>query len=404
MNFNLPAINYGTLRAQLDTAKSGNYGDRLSFMKVEPQMQVFFYILPPWSAATGRLAKEVFECYNLPPMQGKKRSIHTSWQTHESVEPGISAQDPILKVVREIKELLGDKTPNILPSRKFQINIILRSHGKLDSSGQMIPSTYVQVSPPKVCVIALTPPAFTTLSNMVIAAGESPEGRPDNPLAAVCYCLSREEKAGQGGGRSKTIYTIGVEGRMVAGKGIVPDRHNLVELFGEKFVETAYSTITDLDAAYPLPSESQRLEAQHWSSHIKGALTAKMGGTAPRTVSGAVHVQSSVPQTAAPVAPVEQSPPAAAPAPSLPNEPFFDTLPKNEAPTPAPAPPADAQAVSGKDIMSKDLGLDSPPKKAGGLPVCFEHVDDVSKSPNSRWCNTCTFKMPCKAKAGMKKA
>ena len=84
-----------------------------------------------------------------------------------------------------------------MPSRKFQLNIILRSMGRLDASGQLIPNTYEQLSPPKVCVLALTPPAFTTLSNMLITASESAEGRAENPLAAVCYFLSREEKRAQ---------------------------------------------------------------------------------------------------------------------------------------------------------------------------------------------------------------
>lgn len=395
MKYNLPEINFGTLRAQIQTAKTGNYGDRLSFLKVEPQQQVFFYILPPWSSSTGSLAKEVFECYSLPSMPGKKRTVHTSWQTYENIEPGITSQDPIVRVLKEIQDLLGDKGGNIMPGRKFQINIVLRSHGKLDSSGQVIPSTYTQVTPPRACVLSLTPPAFSTLSNMIISAGESPEGRPDNPLAAVCYCLSREEKPLLGGGR-KTTYTVGVEGRTVAGR-TVPDRYNLVELFGEKFVETIYSTITNLDSAYPLPTEGQRLEAQHWASHIRSVLTAKLTGTTQRTVSGAVNVQSSVQPSTPPQAPVEQ---ASTPvAPSLSNESCVETLPKTD----APIPDGVSSGISGKDILSRDLEMDSPPKKTGDIPVCFAHRDDVGRSPNARWCNTCSFKMPCAAKTGMSK-
>jgi len=396
MKFNLPAINFGTLRAQMQTAKTGNYGDRLSFLKVEPQQQVFFYILPPWNSSTGSLAKEVYECYKLPPMPGKKRTVHTSWQTYENIEPGISSQDPIVRVLKEMKDLLGDKAGNIMPGRKFQINVVLRSHGKLDSSGQVIPSTYTQVNPPRACVLSLTPPAFSTLSNMIITAGESPEGRPDNPLAAVCYCLSREEKPLPGGGK-KTTYTVGVEGRTVAGR-TVPDRYNLVELFGEKFVETIYSTITNLDSAYPLPTEGQRLEAQHWASYIQASvLTEPLTGTAQRTVSGAVNVQSSFQPSTPPQAPVEQT--LTPVAPSLPNDSFSETLPKTDALVPE----GGDLGISGKDILSRDLGMDSPPKKNGDIPVCFAHKDDVGHSPNARWCSTCSFKMPCAVKTGMSK-
>jgi hypothetical protein len=401
MKYQLPTVNYSALKNQREAAKGG-FGDRLSFIKVEPQQQIFFYILPPWNDR-GFIAKEVWECYNLPLLPGKKRSVHTSWQTHEAVEPGISAQDPIVKVLKEMKELVGDKENRLLPGRKFQLNIILRGRGKIDSAGQIIPSTYEQMTPPKVCVLALTPPAFTTLSNMLISAGESSEGRADNPLASICYCLTREEKVPPGGGKAKTSYIIGVEGAMIAGRGVVPTRHNLEQELGEKFVEATFTAITDLDAAYPLPTENQRVEAQHWASHIKQEMTARLSGKVARTTTGAIQVQS---QSGPPVAPeLPEEEPTAPSSVELPKEPFFDTLPT------APAVPTASTSVivpglgevTSKDVVTRDLGLMDAPRKDGDIPMCFGHFDKVSGSPNSRWCSTCTFKLPCKAKSGMAK-
>lgn len=383
MAFKLPSVNTGALRAQLDTAKTGYSPDSKPRVKVENNQIIYFFILPPWNAARGMYAKETVECFNLPPPPGKKFSHYVAWQTYEYLEPGISAKDPVTRVLREVKDLMGQEFPYRLnPNRKFTLNIILRSYGKLGEKGEIIPESYVQPDAPKVATLGVTPPAFTKIAQILSAAMEAPEGRADNPLSAVCFCLSKIEKPAAGGGKAKTEYVVGVEGRTVAGRGLVPDRFNLTELYKTDVVEGIYSSVEDLDAAFPVPTESQRVEAEHWASIIRAELTKNLGGSANHSVR-------------------YNQPPQVAQRPPVPPTEF--ATPRQEAPPVAApaveAPPASAApAHSSKDVMTRDLGLDSAPRKEGGIPICFAHIDDVAKSPNSRWCATCAYRNPCKAK------
>jgi hypothetical protein len=99
------------------------------------------------------------------------------------------------------------------------------------------------------------------------------------------------------------------------------------------------------------------------------------------------------------MAPEVSVPEAAPSAPELPkDDPFYKTVADT-----APAAPTTVAGISSKDVVTKDLGLDAAPLKEGGIPMCIDHFDKVSASPNARWCATCTFRLPCKAKSGMAK-
>jgi hypothetical protein len=387
MGFNLPPVNTGGLRAQLDTARAGYTSEeRSQRIKVEKDQIIYFFILPPWNAQRGLYAKETIECFNLPPPPGKKFGIHTAWQTFESFEPGISAKDPIAKAIREARDMMGDKFPmKYLPSRKFNINVVLRSYGKLGPKQEILPGTYVQNETPKVGILSVTPPAFTKIANLLAAAMESPEGRADNPLAAICFCLSRIEKPGANQ-TSKTEYVVGVEGRNAAGRGLVPDRFNLTEMYKTETIEAIYAKITDLDMEHPVPSEGQRVAIEHWATVVRAEFS--------KLVSGGAPAQRSAPQ--------RQPAPAAPPPPPPPQE--TSPQPPVEPASPPPSPPPPPFGLPGrKEIMTTDLGLDSPPRKEGNIPVCFAHIDEVSQSPNARWCASCAYRNACKAKSSVAK-
>jgi hypothetical protein len=364
LGFDITPLNIGALNSQISSAGAGGGGEGGNRIKMDLHTVISFFLLPPWCAAKGQLAKEIWECYDLPARQGQKWSRHVAWCTYESLEPGITSRDPVVNVLREMASVGGAKSvEKMMPSKSFHINVMVRGVSALNKDGSVTPDSYVENNPPTVGILRLTPRTFAVLARVVVSMSSH---LPYHYLSAVPFSLSKSITV-QKGGREMTSYTLLPEGRQTA-KGMVPDMVNLVEEYGESFVKDAYTRkVADLDMMYPLPTESKRVEADMWASEIRRVLSSKLR-TAPEGVGtkvSAPEVPASGGGSSAPVA--EQAPKAAIPLPS----------------------PA--------DVKSRDLGLADAPR-SGGLPVCLGRHSVVSTTPNKAWCVTCTFARACKIK------
>lgn len=372
LGIDVTPFNIGSLNASVASAAAGSRvgGGRGNFIKLGNNTVTSFFVLPAWSRK-GLLGKEVWECYDLPPKAGQKWSRHVAWTTHESLEPGIGAKDPVLRVLQELKAILGDKVQRMLPSKSYYVNVIIRGTSQLDKSGNVISGSWVENNPPIVGVIRLTPKAYGDLAKSVIALSTPPSTPPSHYGAAVPYQLVKGTTIRKDGSE-QAAYLLTPEGRQTA-QGIIPDRVNLVETYGEAFVKAAYTTDkSDLDALFPMPTEAQRVETEFWASEIRTKVTAKL-----RSDVGAA------PQTRAPVT-----------APQAP------ATPPSQAPVEAPAAqPVQPPLPTPTDVKTKDLGLAAPPRRVDtGLPFCVSKFSIVSVSPNGRWCEQCSYRNPCKAK------
>jgi hypothetical protein len=94
LGFDITPLNIGALNSQISSAGAGGGGEGGNRIKMDLHTVISFFLLPPWCAAKGQLAKEIWECYDLPARQGQKWSRHVAWCTYESLEPGITARDP----------------------------------------------------------------------------------------------------------------------------------------------------------------------------------------------------------------------------------------------------------------------------------------------------------------------
>jgi hypothetical protein len=344
-------------------------GNRTGYVSLSPNSRLYFYICPPWSEE-GLLAKQVWECYNLPcgSDQNKKWRRHTAWLTHEKVSPGLGVQDPIMKVLSAVRESYPGTEAAKVADRsyphqpKFYLNVIPVATVNLDSSKNELPDTYKAMDEIEVKKLNLSGAAFDELMRMV-ASVSSAESSPTHPMTAVQFGLG---KTGTG---KETRYNVITVGSNVPGKGIVPDVDNLVDKFGEPKVEDMLENLPDLDADFPVPTESQKVDTQMQAQALKDYFMKKLGvAQQPEQAPAPPQVQQ---QEAPPVAPAAvETPPVAAPA-----------------------------QITSADIMGRNLGLDAAPKNGGTAPICLKHIDKVSKSPNAAWCATCPFQTPCKVGA-----
>jgi hypothetical protein len=359
LGFEVAPLNLGALNAQISSVGTGG-GSGGKFIKVAPHSVISFFLLPPWSAK-GMIAKEIWECYGLPARQGQKWSQHIAWSTYESLEPGISARDPVVNVLREISAVGGTKlVEKLMPSKSFYINVMVRGVSSLNKDGSVVPNSYVENNPPTVGLLRLTPPTYASLARVLVSMAAHP---PYHYLSAVPFSLAKGIKVQQGG-RELTSYTLLPEGRTTA-KGMVPDMVNLVEEYGESFVRDAYTQrLADLDMMYPLPTESKRVEADMWASEIRRVLSSKLRPAEPSQASQSLRSSGENAATEAPV--------------------IASTVESVALPSPA-------------DIKSRDLGLAEAPRKSG-VPMCLGKHSFVSVTPNKAWCASCTFSRACKVK------
>jgi len=334
-------------------------GSRAGFVSLEPNSRLYFYLCPPWSEA-GLLGKQVWECYNLPcgSDENKKWRRHTAWVTHEKEVPGIGAQDPIMQVLTKVRQAYpGTEAAKVADrsyprSAKFYLNVIPVATVRLDSSKNEVEGTYSAITDVEVKKLNLSSAAFDELMRMV-AQVSSPEMSPTHPLTAVLFGL------GKTGSGKETRYNVITVGTTVPGKGIVPNVDNLVEKWGEPRVEDLLDNLPDLDADFPPPTESKKVDTQMQAQALKDYFLKKVGG-----------VQQDAPESAPPV---QDAPPIAV---------SMDEPEKVE--------------FTSRDIMTRKLDLESAPKNGGTAPICLRYFDKVTTSPNAGWCATCPFAVACK--------
>jgi hypothetical protein len=362
----LRPVNTGKIEGQVTGAQRGG-GTKGKFHKFESNHKYFFYLLPPWEGSDV-YGKEVWECFGLPAIPGRKYFRHTLWQTFEASEPGIAAQDPVLAVLQHFKPHMEEKIKRILPlSGRFYMNAILVGSTKITPDGQPVQDTYEKERVPLIKTFGVSGPTFSKIMNIVVAADRSELGRLDNPYAAGMIGIAKMES-------QKISYNADVVGSNTP-QGVVPTRYNLVDELGETEVERLYTTIPNLDKMFPPPTEGEKIEAANAARALKEVLGAQLQQKAPsgaqQESNGAVSngVQSAAPATA--------------------------QLPGTEVASEPAAP-----AVTSKDIMSRDLGLKAAPTNADGKPLCFGHVAHVSQSPNAYWCGTCPWANSCKLMKG----
>jgi hypothetical protein len=363
----LRPVNTGAITSQISGASRGG-GTKGKFHKFEDNTKYFWHLLPPWEGSNV-YGKEVWECFGLPAIPGRRWFRHTLWQTFEANEPGIAAQDPVLAVLQHFKPQMEEQIKRMLPlSGKFYLNAILVGSTKITPDGTPIADTYEKERVPLIKTFGVSGPTFTKIMNIMVAADSTEPGRLDNPYAAGMIGILKKNDGKQ------IRYDADVVGSMTP-QGNVPTRYNLVEDLGEAEVERLYTSIPNLDKMFPPPSEAEKVECANAARALKEVLSAKAAQ------SGAQAVPQGT-QTAPNGALTNQAPPTAAALPG-----------------PAEAAPAASQYTS-KDIVTRDLGLKAAPTNADGKPLCFGHIAHVEKSPNAYWCPTCPWANSCKLMKG----
>jgi len=362
----LRPVNTAAISGQLQSSASGG-GGKSNFHKFEDNMKYFFYLLPPWEGADV-YGKEVWECFGLPAIPGRKWFRHTLWQTFEASEPGIGKQDPVLAVLQHFKPQMEEEIKRMLPlSGKFYMNAILMGSTKITPEGIPIPDTYKKERVPLIKTFGVSGPTFAKIMNIVVTADKSPEGRLDNPYAAGIIGVLKKNNG-------KNIrYDADVIGATTP-SGVVPTRYNLVDELGEGEVERLYTSIPNLDKKFPPPTESEKIECANAARALKEIFSMKLAESGKQAVPQGVQTAPNGALTTA-----QQAPPATAALPEA-----------------APAAPA----YTSKDVMSRDLSLPAAPTTADGKPICFGHIVHVATSPNAYWCPSCPWANSCKLMRG----
>jgi len=356
--------NAAKLQSQVSQAKR----EGSKFFKFLDNTKFFFHLLPPWGGSE-TLGKEVWECFGLPPIPGKKWVRHVAYKSFESTIPGITREDPVINTLLEFQDQLREQVTKMLPNPKYYVNAILVGKIGITSAKAVLEDTWEKLSPSLV-TFPLSPPTYTELITHVIRAENSSAGSLVNPYASGMVGVGRTNADG------RIRYFTEVFGAATP-TGIVPNRYNLAEEHGEPLVASWYSSIPNLDRMFPPPSESERVNDKLTAKCIRDALLQEASKSTTqsfeRTRDGAIR-------TNVPVGPAAYGQPTVG--------------------TPPPSAPPPPPAVTGKDIMTRDLGLVAPPTASDGKPLCFPRYTHVQTSPNSKWCAGCQWNTPCKIASG----
>lgn len=392
------AWNSEAQKARLQSIGTGERSGSGKFFKLGDWSAVYFHLMQPWNER-GMLFREVFECFNLPPPPGKKWARHTAWKTWEHEEPGISLKDPVIRVLEEYKDSLKDVVQKIRPSPKYYCNILVIGTQKVNKDGSLQADSYEEQVTPQVYTLALTPPVCREIMKYLDQALKTAAGTLTNPFAAGLFSLAKVEK--QQEGRTQTAYIVKVMGTEVPPQGMVPNRYNLVEKYGEERMAYLDNNLPDLDAMYPVPTEGQRVEAELLARVLKEKLSIALSKTKTAKEVGATETKDGTLVVAPPTQPAQPAPPPPSSSPAA-TPPPAETKVEVQGPPPAPppaaseAPPPATGAITSKDIMTRNLGLTDAPRTPDNKPVCFAHYSHVSTSPNGKWCESCTWRRPCK--------
>lgn len=257
-----PEVNMGAYSGH---GKKNSRG--LDFFKIPNNSFITFCVLPPWNNR-GLFAREVMELFGLP---NKRR--HTMWRTFDTLEPGTGEKDPVMKAVSEVVSLRPDVA--IRESTKFYVNAIVHGMAPLTPGPNGVQKgTYQVVSDFKVQTLGLTPSAFNRLIQLMGMPGV---GSITNPRSAVPVMLTT---VGTG---QDTRYTVELAGQSNFDGTFLPNRINLYdEGDGCLGLKDKIDARPDLDKAWPVPSEEDKVRAARVATEVRAAFGIRsVPGVAP---------------------------------------------------------------------------------------------------------------------------
>lgn len=374
MKFNLRPLNLERTQAQLASASATSSGGKI--FKFEDNTKYFFHLLPPWEGSDV-IGRECWDCFGLPNIPGQKFFAHTLWKSFEEEMPGIGAKDPVLQILEKYKAipLMEARVNPMIPfAAKFFMNALLTSTIKVRPDNKdTIEDTYRKLSTPTVETFGISGNHFKTIMNFVIRSEKSEGGSVLHPLCAGMIGIAKINDG------SKVRYHVDFMGSN-SPQGVIPNRYNLCDLYGEDRVSMWYKNIPNLSRRFPAPSESAQVETGLRAQALNAVLLAELKAKTP----------------------ADKQPQG--PGGSATNE--VAKIQKKDstggAPLPDPTEPeAPAKPVyTPRMLREKDLGLEKAPTKDDGQPICLGRRAFVQSTPNKTWCDNCTFATMCKVQGG----